>query len=451
MGTAPAGTGRLLACAAAACILTSCRAAPGDRVVARVNGQAITVSRLGRSLPRKVDPERDNLALVRRSLDNIIDHELLIQEAVRQGLDSVIEFELERARKAFVSQELYADVVSPARDVSEAALDSAYRGLGVELHLRVIEVEQKSLARRLERELAAGERFDSLAARWSELPNAAAGGDAGWMPAAWVEAPVKDAVGRLEPGGHTPALPVYGRWQILRLEDRREADPQPPPLEQIGGELTVRFRQFRQHGLAQEYMAALRKRLLFLPEGLALCVRPADSLTEAEFEAPVAVRDGRQYVKVGRLMHLLRRFPPALDSAMRSYAVRREVEEDLIYEDGLARGLDRRPAVRDSLDARRQALLYEALHARVVADRGEISEAELREHFEENRDRYPGVEFEGAAEHIAVRLRSERRRAARLAYAAGLRSRAKVRVDERVLRSIRQGPDGKWQLAKEKQ
>lgn len=436
---------RLVLLVAAVSLAPGCRPAPGQRPVARVNGRVITAAELTRILPGKVDPARDDVEFARRYLEELIDLELFVQEAGRRGLDSVIEYQLELARKAFVTQELYNLVVSPAGEITPAALDSAHRELGVEFSLRVIEVEPESLARRLEQELAQGAKFESLAVRWSELPNAVAGGDAGWLPGVWLEAPVKAAVMQLAPGGHTPALPVYGKWQILQLEGRRAADPPPPPLAAIGGELTVRLRQFRQQGLAQEFLARLRRRLVFVPEGLAIVTRPADSITPAEQEAPVAIRDSTKYVKVGRLMHVLRRFPPALDTAMRAYAVRREIEEDLIYDEGLARKLDQLPAARESLAVHRRRLLYEALFRQAIGDSVEVSDGEVRQYYDEHRDNFPGADFAAVAPHIRQRLLPERRVAARREFAAGLRRRAKVSVDERGLRSIRQNPDGSWQ------
>jgi len=426
-------------------LLAVCRSDPARRAVARVNGRALTVSELAATLPDRVDPMRNDSTVKRRYLEELIIKELVAQEAERRGLEEVTSHHEELGLKAFLIQELYRRVTAAGREVTPEGLDSAYGGLATELRLRLIEVAEESVARRVTAELAQGVPFESLAVRRSVLPNAASGGDLGWLPGVWLETPVRVLVEELEPGEHTPAVPVRDRWQFVKLEGRREADPPLPPLEQIRGELLVRLRQFRQQLLAREYQSQVRRRLEFVPEGIAVIIKPADSITPAEKEVPVAIRDGEKYVKVARLMHVLRRFPPALDSAMRCYAVERELEEDLMYEEALALGLDRLPSVRDSVARYRRRLLNQALYQRAVVESVKVSEAEIRDRFEANRDEFPGADFATAATQVEAGLLNERRDTAWRELVERLRSEAKITIDERVLRDIGQNPDGSWQ------
>lgn len=434
-----------LALLSAVALFSACRTEPGRREVARVDGRPITVAELLQVLPTVPMPDRDDSTLKRRFLEELINREVLAGEAERRGLDEAISYYYEVGKKSYTTQEFYRHVTAPARDVSRAALDSAYRELATELHLRIIEVDAESTARELERELARGVPFESLAVHRSELPNAPAGGDLGWLPGVWLDGSVKEVVALLSPGEHTPAMPVLGRWQLLRLEGRREADPPPPPFEAIGGELTVRLRQFRQQQLAQQYQARLRKRLAYLPEGVAAAVKPVDSITPEELELPVAILDGEKYVKVARLMHVLKRLSPAFDTAMRRHTVEREIEEDLMYDEALELGLDRARSVQDSVADYRRRLLEQALYQQVVLDSVAVDEDEVRAWFEEHREDFGGADFAAAAGHIEGRLLRERREAARRALTERLRAQAKVRIDRRVLREIRQQPDGSWQ------
>lgn len=422
-----------------------CASDPGRRVVARVNDRTLTASELVALLPDRVDPTRNDSTLKRRQLEDLIIKELVAQEAERRGLDEFTAHHEELGLRSYLIQELYRHVTAAGREITPAGLDSAYRELATETRLRIIEVEAESTARAVEDELARGVAFESLAVRWSVLPNAAAGGDVGWLPGVWLETPLKPLVEGLEPGDHTPAVFVRDRWQLVKLEGRREADPPPPPLEQIRGELLVRLRQFRQQLLAQEYQSRVRRRLEFVPEGVAVITKPVDSITPAEKEIPVAIRDGEKYVKVGRLIHVLRRFTPALDSAMRRYAVERELQEDLMYEEALALGLDRLPSLRDSVARYRRRLLNQALYQQAVVESVSVSAEEVRAWFETNRADFPGAGFETAAAQIEARLLNERRAEARRALVERLRAAATVKIEERVLRGIRQNPDGSWQ------
>jgi hypothetical protein len=274
--------------------------------------------------------------------------------------------------------------------------------------------------------------------------SAAVGGDLGWIAELWVDEPVKEAVLALEPGGWTDPHRMLEHWYVLKVDGRRAADPPPPPLDAIRGELTVRLRQKLQQARANEYLARVRARLRFNPEGLDVMCKPADSITPADEEVWVAIRDSAQYVRVSRLLHVARRFPASLDTAMRKYAVRREIEEDLLYEDGLKQGLEKVPHIRDSLAERRRNLLYEALYRQEVTGKAEATEAELLSYYEEHKSSFPTADFEMVRRLVRSRMLQELRDTRRREYVAGLRERARIDIDEEVLANIAQEPDGSW-------
>ena len=165
-----------------------------------------------------------------------------------------------------------------------------------------------------------------------------------------------------------PPVLVDNGWQILLLVETRPNE-QAPPLGEFRQELEMRLKQQRRRELAQRFLADLRARLEYNPQGLEILkTRPVDSITDAEKEVPVAVKDGTKYVKVLRLLKVAARFPPDLDTAMKTYAVKREIEEDLIYQEALGRKLDRKPEVREQLARKRDDLLYQALFKKEVSD-----------------------------------------------------------------------------------
>jgi len=241
----------------------------------------------------------------------------------------------------------------------------------------------------------------------------------------------------MESGRHSGPVGFGRNFQVVMLLERRPADPPPPPLGEMKQELEFRLKQQQRRRLANEYLNRLRDRLEFDDRGLDVLCKPVDSITDAEKEVPVAVKDKSKYVKVGRMLTVARRFPAGIDTAMRKYAIRRAIEEDLIYEDGLERNLDKLPGVREQVEEKRRNLLYEALFKKEILDKVAVGDDEVRAYFEQNRGNYPGGDLGSVASLIRNRLFEARRDSLFPLYRAGLRAGARIRVDEAVLRSIK--------------
>lgn len=425
---------RLLAVLALFILLAGgCRQKPGDRVVARVNGAPIRAAELAAALPAQ--PDSDPGAAKRRVLDALIDKELVVQAALAAGLEDSIGYQLELEQKRLVSQRLYERIVASADIVNELDLENARNLLANEARVRLVEVETESLANRLKAELDRGTPLETLATRHSLHWSAEAGGDCGFLPELWIDFPMRTEVLAMEPGDTRGPLEIYGRWRIFRLEERRPADPPPPPLGEMRQELEFRLKKARRYDLSQRYLTELRAGLEWNEAGVALLCGPLDSITGDLEDVPVVSR-GDKYVRVVNLMHVAQRFPPTLDTAMRRYAIQREVTEDLIYEDGLELGLERLPEIEQALAARRRDMLYQLWFRGAVADSVEVPEDSLRAFYERHRDVYGEQTFESARERIRNRYLPDLRAARLRELVAGLREKADIKIDERVLEQV---------------
>ncbi|MEO0079584.1 MAG: peptidyl-prolyl cis-trans isomerase [candidate division WOR-3 bacterium] len=408
-----------------------CAPKNGRGVVALVNGIPITLAELERQMPQTV-PAQEESTIRRKTLEELIAKELFVQEAERQGLDSAIGYQLELEKKALVMRELFRTIAQQVRPVSELELKRDYELLKTEDRCQVIVVPDRTQAQRLIAELEMGVPFESLAVRHSIHPSRVEGGDMGYTPELYIDEPLRSAVIALTPGAWTQPILYDSNYAIIRLIDRRPADPPPPPFSELKQRLAEQLKLTRQRQAAANYMAELRRRLEFNPEGLRVFYKPVDSITESEKEIWVAIRDGRQYVKVGRLLHIGRRFPPYLDTAIRSYAIRRAIEEDIAYEDGLNRGLDKAPRVRAELAETRRRLLYDKFYEREVASQVTVSDSEVAAYYEAHRDRFLG-ELASVATLIRNDLTKERRTARYNEVLSRLRDKARIVVNERVL------------------
>lgn len=408
--------------------------ARNSQVVARVNRTEITLEELLKALPRTVEPGKES-AVVWQQLEGLINRELFVQEAERLGLDSAITYPLELEKKGLVIYELFADVESKTQPISISELQRVYQLLSYEVHCRVIAVRDKSTADMVYQELENGGDFPSLAQEYSIHPSRVRGGDLGYIQEYFIEEPLRSAVLGLKPGQWTKPVFFDSSYQIVQLLDRRAVSPPPPPFNESRQQLEEQLKISRRRRAANEYVQRLRQRLVYNPAGLRVFYKPVDSITEEEKETWVAVRDSSKYVKVGRLLHIARRFPPDLDTAVRTYAIKRAIEDDLMFEDGLNRGLDRVPRVREQLSGLRRKLLYETLFQRAITGKINIADEEVRRYYETHRERYPGDDPEAVAPLIRNNLLAERRDSLFSEFIKELRSRTPVRINHKAVRA----------------
>jgi hypothetical protein len=410
---------------------------PDGRVVARVNGEAITAADIADLLPAGVEPGRMD-TLKQQVLDGVITTRLFRQEAIRQGLDTTddVKYTLEQEQKALLSKELFDSVTAPGNRLNETEIQTAHKLLQTEARLAVIFVSAESLAKRLTRELDSGAPFETLAARYSVHATAAKGGDMGFTPILMIPEPLRTKVQLLKPGGHTLPFEMDSRWQVVKLLETRPATPPPPPLGEMRRELEFRLKKLRRRDLANKYMEELRRRITYNQKGMDILCKPRDSITPEEMEAPVAYKDRARYVKVARLMGLLARFTPALDTAMKKYAVRQVIEEDVRNEDALARRLDKSSKIRREMKRVHDRVLYQVLYKREVDDKCvPATDAEVSAYYQQNRDKL-GQDTARVRSMIRNRLLNEQKAARAREFADPLRARARIEIDEAALAMV---------------
>jgi len=416
----------------------ACAGRPGGQVVAVVDGEAITAATVAAMLPSNLDSLRAD-TVKKQVLDGIITRKLFAQEAKREGMDKSkdVDYQVELEQKALVNQRLYDTITAPGSVVTEMALQSAYKLLQNESHLRLISVPDESLARRLSAELDQGAVFETLAVKYSKHPSAAKAGDVGFVPLLAIDEPLRTRVMVLQPGQHTQPTPVDNAWQIVTLVETRPANPAPPPLAEYRQQLEYRLKQQQRREIANQYLVDLRARLTYNPAGLDVLCKPVDSITETDKEIAVAYKDKARYVKVARLLPVAARFPAVLDTAMKKYSIRRAIEEDLIYDDALHRGLDKLPDVKVRLAAKREDVLYKALFKKEITDKLTVSDADVMDYFRQNRQNFTSPDSNKVASMIRSRLLSERREARMQEYVAGLKAKAKITINQAALAALK--------------
>lgn len=153
--------------------------ASGADIVLRIVGEEIAYSAFERYVQRSVDGDEGALddRVMSRLFDRFLEEQLLLRLAEERGL---LEEDVEPAD---AMRFLLRGVAEQTWDEDEVeryyqANLARYRR-PEEVHLRQILVQEQAAAQQAARALAAGEDFTAVAARLSEEPNAAQGGDQG--------------------------------------------------------------------------------------------------------------------------------------------------------------------------------------------------------------------------------------------------------------------------------
>jgi peptidyl-prolyl cis-trans isomerase C len=208
--------------------------------VANVDGHLIYLSQLGQavqSLPESLRTMPFE-AIYPLLLDRMIDHEALVLLARREKLDDdpTVVRQIDDATARVLEGALLARTAVP--EVTEDAIKARYqrdfadRSAVEEVHARHILVGTEAEAKWVIQELDKGADFAALAKRFSKDPDAARGGDVGFLRRQQVWKGFADLAFSLKPGevGQTPVYNEFG-WHVVQTLERRTVPP--PTFDQV--------------------------------------------------------------------------------------------------------------------------------------------------------------------------------------------------------------------------
>lgn len=230
---------------------------PQGKVVATVNGEAITEGELDAYRTSRPGPGRgqSDEAL----LDELVTQKVVYQEALRLQLDKDPEVirDLEQLRTSLMASAVVRKQMTD-NPVTEEELQAEYDKLkdsmvSPEYKASHILVKEEELAKKLIAQLNQGADFAKLAQEHSTDGSGKNGGDLGWFSPQQMVQPFSQAVVQLEKGSYTkePVQTQFG-WHIIKLEDSRQAEP--PAFEEV----KVRLDQMLKQRKVRDYIQALK-------------------------------------------------------------------------------------------------------------------------------------------------------------------------------------------------
>lgn len=205
---------------------------PADTVVARVNGEAITLGDLAaaaRDLPEELRGAPPQM-LYPLLVDQLIAGKAITAAARRAGLDQdpTVQARIRRAEEQELQQAwLSAEIASR---ITEDAMRARYqqqvanRPAEEEVHARHILVPTETEAREALAEIRGGADFAAVAQRRSTGPGTREGGDLGFFKRGDMVPEFAEAAFALQPGqvSENPVRSPFG-WHIIKVEERRQA------------------------------------------------------------------------------------------------------------------------------------------------------------------------------------------------------------------------------------
>jgi len=219
---------------------TASTAAPADKPVATVNGEAISHAMFDYYIKNTAGKPNVEVTPEQRAqlLDNLIRGEVIAQQALKDGLDKTGDTVslLALSRLQILEQagaEQYLKDKKPTDTERQAEYDSQVAAMPkTQYHARHILVASQDAAQKVIDQLKKGAKFEDLAKKESTDSSKEQGGDLGWFSPANMVKPFADAVAALKKGEYTqtPVQSQYG-WHVIQLLDTRETPV--PPIDQV--------------------------------------------------------------------------------------------------------------------------------------------------------------------------------------------------------------------------
>jgi peptidyl-prolyl cis-trans isomerase SurA len=324
-----------------------------ERVIARVNGEIITLSEFEARQLAAVQaarvPDTEVEAFLRqnnaRLLDEAMEELLLVDRAAALGfklrpeyLDQVIEdikkeqnipseeeFQAQLKREGLTKEALRRNIersvvvrqvrardVDPKAQVSEADVRSEYERRKAAdftrkatVHLMEIVLKGDEAAQRasdLVARLKKGEDFEILAREFSTSPSGPGGGDLGRVEPDDLNPSLSAAIANLLPGEVSAPVSVDGTYWILKVRERLADEV--TPFDQVKGRIQEEMSQERFEKVYGEYIEDLKKNAVYtvfvreVPTTIGRKAKPRPQPTSADDEIVTSGPVGPQRTNV---------------------------------------------------------------------------------------------------------------------------------------------------------
>ncbi len=365
------------------------RPSVSDLVLARVNGEPLTVEQMEDSFTSSHQGHGVLLAgrgVVREFLDTVIEKRLLIQEGRRVGAEEQPEIQKAQAalRATRAGEGFFADQVTKKVMVTDEQVAAVHARLSVRFSAQHILVPSREAARRALERLQAGEEFGEVARSVSRAETASRGGDLGIVQWGRLDPKIEDTLWALRKGETSQPFETTDGWNLLHVVERTFVDP--PKLEDVRARIKANLAQ----RAARERSAALFRELARKWGSTIDEIPLVEALTASDGQGPpkttVVAEVAGDRITLERALALVnaeeaKRLPPDRMRRQVRWLLETEANRLLLAKEGLARGYgDRRAVVREVDKLTDQAVL-EYLLGNVILVKLEIGDSDVEAYY----------------------------------------------------------------------
>ncbi len=383
---------------------------------------------------------------------------LLINEAMKQGMDkdSAITAELERLKmRAMTGMNgpLYRRVMSKPITVSAEEVKELYDQNKYAVKIAYIRVSSKHLADSLYQVLRKGADFADLAKKHSlDIQTYEKGGEVqNFLYPGTLDPEFGKVVFSLKEGQYSKPVFVTGWYHLIKVLKRKKIDQKPFEVEREY--LKKKIEQFKQNRHRNQYIDSLFVRYhyqinkslfpvikkAFVPYDrvgqLNEKIIPKKDLKEALVTYDGGVFTLGQFVNAYNSSNYASRVPLRYDDEIENH-VKTLIIGYLMYQDGLSKGLQEDAQYKFIYNRMRtQKLEREALR-KLVNDKIEITDEELKNYYEQNKQEWNNQDFEKVKRYVRNRLFAQRAKEYKQDLVKKLRNKFDVIYNEKLIDAV---------------
>ncbi len=383
-------------------VLAGC--APSPRPLARVGDQTITTADFddaakinARQYVPMGDAGKDLL------VDELVTRKLFVIAAKHAGVYQDTAFlDFGRTQKEQLERELMFRAMSGGDiAVSEPEVHAAWERRHTEAHARVVFVPNEATARQAVLELSRGADFADVARRFNAIGGVPAGGDLGWMTPGSLIPPLDDWLASAPIGKVMGPAEARGQgWFLMRVEERRAAEPQ--PYVQLHEQIQQLLLQRKQRAWLMRNADWLKQAYAVRVESGAAAVlsdrlrhvadptRPAPP-TPGEASQTLATWSGGVYT-LGDAWEAVQKPGQTPPNVMMQSTVERWIENQVFDRVMLAEAAARRmtddPEPKRTLEERLNGYLLDSYYSKAVIGAITVTDADMRAEFERAPERF---------------------------------------------------------------
>lgn len=245
-------------------------------VVATVAGRKITrheVDSLIQTAPANMRTQLREPEGYKEAINRLITEETFYRAAVQEGIakDSTFQAELEKNRRLLLMRRYYDVMLARAPDVPEDSVRAYYDQHPDEFtvmpraRVRHIQLESKTKAQRVRKELQKGAAWDATVSKYStHMTTKQTGGNLGWVtreseivPGIGKAPPITAAAFELPVERVSQPLQVEKNWHLIKVEERHEKTLQ--PYDAVAERLRSRLRMEAREAYGKSLSDSLRQ------------------------------------------------------------------------------------------------------------------------------------------------------------------------------------------------